>query len=195
MSELAIELKGIDKSFGLVHANRNINLKVRKGTIHGIIGENGAGKSTLMSILYGFYQADHGDIVIDGKTIKIRDPNAARSPPASAWCTSTSCWWKTSPCWKTSCSARKRAQILNASITKARAELKRLEKDYALEVDPDAVIEELPVGLQQRVEILKALYRRRRYPDPRRADGRADAGRSRPPVPHPRAAEGARARR
>ena len=77
MSELAIELKGIDKSFGLVHANRNINLKVRKGTIHGIIGENGAGKSTLMSILYGFYQADHGDILINGQKVNIRDPNAA----------------------------------------------------------------------------------------------------------------------
>ena len=73
----AIELIGIDKKFGAVHANKNINLTVAKGSIHGIIGENGAGKSTLMSILYGFYQADHGDIVIDGKTIKIRDPNAA----------------------------------------------------------------------------------------------------------------------
>jgi ABC-type dipeptide/oligopeptide/nickel transport system ATPase component len=58
MNDIAIELKGIDKKFGLVHANKNINMKVRKGTIHGIIGENGAGKSTLMSILYGFYQAD-----------------------------------------------------------------------------------------------------------------------------------------
>jgi len=77
MSELAIELQGIDKSFGLVHANRNINLKVRKGTIHGIIGENGAGKSTLMSILYGFYQADHGDILVGGRKVSIRDPNAA----------------------------------------------------------------------------------------------------------------------
>lgn len=56
MSDLAIELKGIDKSFGAVHANKNINLQVHKGTIHGIVGENGAGKSTLMSILYGFYQ-------------------------------------------------------------------------------------------------------------------------------------------
>jgi ABC-type uncharacterized transport system ATPase subunit len=63
MNDIAIELKGIDKKFGLVHANKNINMKVRKGTIHGIIGENGAGKSTLMSILYGFYQADTGDIL------------------------------------------------------------------------------------------------------------------------------------
>ena len=77
MNDIAIELKGIDKKFGLVHANKNINLSVRKGTIHGIIGENGAGKSTLMSILYGFYQADAGDIFVDGRKIVIRDPNAA----------------------------------------------------------------------------------------------------------------------
>jgi ABC-type uncharacterized transport system ATPase subunit len=77
MNDIAIELKGIDKKFGLVHANKNINMKVRKGTIHGIIGENGAGKSTLMSILYGFYQADNGDIFVDGRKTVIKDPNAA----------------------------------------------------------------------------------------------------------------------
>ena len=73
----AIELVGIDKSFGAVHANKNINLKVEKGTIHGIIGENGAGKSTLMSIIYGFYQADRGEIRIDGKPLDIRDSQTA----------------------------------------------------------------------------------------------------------------------
>src|SRR4051794_11202212 len=77
MSDIAIELRGIDKSFGPVHANKHIDLVVKKGTIHGIIGENGAGKSTLMSILYGFYQADHGEILIDGKVLTIKDPNAA----------------------------------------------------------------------------------------------------------------------
>ena len=79
MDNIAIELRGIDKSFGPVHANKDINLKVRKGTIHGIIGENGAGKSTLMSILYGFYQADNGEILVDGKPVSIRDPNTAIS--------------------------------------------------------------------------------------------------------------------
>ncbi len=69
----AIELVGIDKSFGAVHANKNIHLKVEKGTIHGIIGENGAGKSTLMSILYGFYQADKGEIRINGQALTIKD--------------------------------------------------------------------------------------------------------------------------
>ena len=64
--ELAIELRKISKRFGHVQANRDIDLKVQRGTIHGIVGENGAGKSTLMSILYGFYQADSGEILING---------------------------------------------------------------------------------------------------------------------------------
>ena len=159
MSELAIELKGIDKSFGLVHANRNINLKVRKGTIHGIIGENGAGKSTLMSILYGFYQADHGDIVINGQTVNIRDPNAAIAA-GIGMVHQHFMLVENFTVLENIMLGAEESQILNAGITKARAELKRLEKEYALEVDPDAVIEELPVGIQQRVEILKALYRK-----------------------------------
>jgi len=159
MNELAIELKGIDKSFGLVHANRNINLKVRKGTIHGIIGENGAGKSTLMSILYGFYQADHGDIVINGQKADIRDPNAAIAA-GIGMVHQHFMLVENFTVLENIMLGAEESQILNAGITKARAELKRLEKEYALEVDPDAVIEELPVGIQQRVEILKALYRK-----------------------------------
>src|SRR5689334_25174322 len=77
MAETAIELIGINKSFGAVHANRDIHLAIPRGSIHGIIGENGAGKSTLMSILYGFYQADHGEIRISGKPVTIRDSQTA----------------------------------------------------------------------------------------------------------------------
>ena len=73
----AIELRGISKAFGPVQANKDIGLAVAKGTIHGIIGENGAGKSTLMSILYGFYQADKGEILIDGTAVRIADSQAA----------------------------------------------------------------------------------------------------------------------
>ena len=69
-----LELKNINKSFGHVQANKNINLTIKKGTIHGIIGENGAGKSTLMSIVYGLYQADTGSINVSGKEIKLRSP-------------------------------------------------------------------------------------------------------------------------
>ena len=73
----AIELKGISKAFGPVQANKDINIAVPKGTIHGIIGENGAGKSTLMSILYGFYKADSGQILVSGKLTPIPDSQSA----------------------------------------------------------------------------------------------------------------------
>src|SRR5690606_22415753 len=77
MADAAIELAGINKSFGAVQANRDINIEIARGTIHGIIGENGAGKSTLMSILYGFYQADSGEIRVNGKPASIATPNDA----------------------------------------------------------------------------------------------------------------------
>ena len=73
----AIELRGIDKSFGPVHANRDVSLTVARGSITGIIGENGAGKSTLMSILYGLYEADSGEILVDGKPVVMRNPRDA----------------------------------------------------------------------------------------------------------------------
>ncbi len=73
----AIELIGVSKSFGPVQANKDIDMTVAKGAIHGIVGENGAGKSTLMSILYGFYKADAGEIKIDGVTTEITDGHAA----------------------------------------------------------------------------------------------------------------------
>jgi general nucleoside transport system ATP-binding protein len=72
MSIPAIQLVGIEKRFGAVHANRSVDLVVENGSIHGIIGENGAGKSTLMSILFGFYEADAGEIIVHGKAIRIR---------------------------------------------------------------------------------------------------------------------------
>lgn len=159
MDSIAIELRGIDKSFGPVHANKNINLKVRKGTIHGVIGENGAGKSTLMSILYGFYQADSGEIHVDGKQVSIRDPNAAIAAGIGMVHQHFMLVENFTVLENVMLGAEE-SQILNKGIAKARVELKRLEREYALEVNPDAVIEELPVGLQQRVEILKALYRR-----------------------------------
>lgn len=158
MGDLAIELKGIDKSFGAVHANKNINLQVRKGTIHGIIGENGAGKSTLMSILYGFYQADRGEIQVNGAQTIIRDPNTAISLGIGMVHQHFMLVDNFTVLENVMLGAEENA-VLNRGITKARAELKRLEDEYALEVDPDAVIEQLPVGLQQRVEILKALFR------------------------------------
>ncbi|MCG5480536.1 MAG: ABC transporter ATP-binding protein [Ensifer alkalisoli] len=159
MDDIAIELRGIDKSFGPVHANRNINLTVRKGTIHGIIGENGAGKSTLMSILYGFYQADRGEILVGGRPVAIRDPNAAIAAGIGMVHQHFMLVENFTVLENVMLGAEDN-QILNKGIAKARSELKRLEREYALEVNPDALIEDLPVGLQQRVEILKALYRK-----------------------------------
>jgi general nucleoside transport system ATP-binding protein len=159
MSDFAIELKGIDKRFGAVHANKNINLQVAKGTIHGIIGENGAGKSTLMSILYGFYQADSGEIFISGQKANIKDSKAAIAAGIGMVHQHFMLVENFSVLENIMLGAEESA-ILTKGITKARAELKRLEEQYEMEVDPDAIIEELPVGVQQRVEILKAIYRK-----------------------------------
>jgi general nucleoside transport system ATP-binding protein len=158
MASAAIELKGINKSFGAVHANRDIHIDIPKGTIHGIIGENGAGKSTLMSILYGFYQADSGEIVVDGKKTEIKTPNDAIAA-GIGMVHQHFMLVETFTVIENIILGAEGSQLLNAGIARARSELHRLEHDYGLEVDPDAVIEELAVGLQQRVEILKALYR------------------------------------
>jgi simple sugar transport system ATP-binding protein len=158
MAEAAIELVGINKSFGAVHANRDIDLKVHRGTIHGIIGENGAGKSTLMSILYGFYQADSGSISVNGKPTTIDTPNDAIAA-GIGMVHQHFMLVENFTVLENVILGAEGEPLLNTSIAKARSELQRLERDYGLEVDPDAVIEQLPVGLQQRVEILKALYR------------------------------------
>lgn len=158
MAEPAIELNGISKRFGAVQANRDINLRIEKGTIHGIIGENGAGKSTLMSILYGFYQADRGEIRIDGKPVNIASPSKAIGMGIGMVHQHFMLVENFSVLENIILGAEGEP-LLNKSIAKARSELNRLEREYELEVDPDAIIEDLPVGRQQRVEILKALYR------------------------------------
>ncbi|MBX3567401.1 MAG: ABC transporter ATP-binding protein [Rhizobiaceae bacterium] len=158
MAGPAIELIGINKSFGTVRANRDINLEVERGTIHGIIGENGAGKSTLMSILYGFYQADSGEIRIGGKTASIRTPNDAIAG-GIGMVHQHFMLVENFTVVENIILGAEGEPLLKRSIGKARSELQRLEREYGLDVDPDAVIEDLAVGLQQRVEILKALYR------------------------------------
>ena len=158
MAEPAIELIGIDKSFGAVRANKAIDLTVERGTIHGIVGENGAGKSTLMSIIYGFYQADRGKIRVGGKTVDITDPNAAIAAGIGMVHQHFMLVENLTVVENVMLGAE-RSPLLRKGISKVRAELRRLEADHGLEVDPDAIVEDLPVGLQQRVEILKALYR------------------------------------
>jgi len=158
MTAAAIELKGISKAFGPVQANKDIAIKVMPGTIHGIIGENGAGKSTLMSILYGFYQADSGDIFINGQKTIIRDSQAAIAAGIGMVFQHFKLVQNFTVLENIILGAEDGA-LLRPSLAKARKELKRLASEYELNVDPDALIEEIGVGMQQRVEILKALYR------------------------------------
>ena len=154
----AIELIGIDKRFGPVHANRDIHLQVEKGTIHGIVGENGAGKSTLMSIHYGFYQADRGQILVDGKEVQIlSSQDAIRHGIGMVH--QQFMLVDTFTVLENIILGAEGDPLVAKAEFRARDLLKRLARDYDLKVDPDAVVSTLSVGEQQRVEILKALFR------------------------------------
>ncbi len=154
----AIELKGISKAFGPVQANKDISISVKRGSIHGIIGENGAGKSTLMSILYGFYKADTGQILIGGQETEIPDSQAAIAAGIGMVFQHFKLVENFTVLENVILGAEDGA-MLQPSIAKARELLTQLAQEYELNVDPDALIENLSVGHQQRVEILKALYR------------------------------------
>ncbi|MGB8313360.1 MAG: ABC transporter ATP-binding protein [Aestuariivirga sp.] len=154
----AIELIGIDKRFGAVHANKDVTLSVGQGSIHGIVGENGAGKSTLMSILFGFYSADKGEIKIKGRVTKIKSSTDAIAHGIGMV---HQHFMLVDPftVLENVVLGAEGGALIGPALAKARTELTRLAHDYELEVDPDAVVRELPVGLQQRVEILKALFK------------------------------------
>ncbi|MCH2075883.1 MAG: ABC transporter ATP-binding protein [Rhodobacteraceae bacterium] len=158
MSTAAIELKGISKAFGPVQANKDISISVQPGTIHGIIGENGAGKSTLMSILYGFYKADAGEIFIRGQKTSIPDSQAAIAAGIGMVFQHFKLVENFTVLENIILGAED-GGFLKPSLAKARKLLKELADDYGLSVDPDAKVEALSVGYQQRIEILKALYR------------------------------------
>ncbi|UWQ92214.1 ABC transporter ATP-binding protein [Rhodobacteraceae bacterium M382] len=158
MTAPAIELKGISKAFGPVQANKDISISVAPGTIHGIIGENGAGKSTLMSILYGFYKADKGEVWIHGKRTEIPDSQAAIAAGIGMVFQHFKLVENFTVLENIILGAED-GRLLRPSLAKARKSLKELAAEYELNVDPDALIEEIGVGMQQRVEILKALYR------------------------------------
>jgi simple sugar transport system ATP-binding protein len=154
----AVELVGIDKWFGPVHANRAVSLKIASGSIHGIVGENGAGKSTLMSILYGYYRADAGEIRIAGRQVDIKDSHDALAHGIGMV---HQHFMLVDPftVLENVTLGVEGGFLLAPGAARARAELERLQRDYKLEVNLDARVGDLPVGLQQRVEILKALYR------------------------------------
>jgi len=158
VSAPAVELAGVDKRFGAVHANRAIDLVVEAGTIHGIVGENGAGKSTLMNILYGFYKADGGTIRIDGTERRITSTQDAIDAGIGMV---HQHFMLVEPftVLENILLGAEGGFLLTRGTERARRELLELEQAYALEVDIDAVVADLPVGIQQRVEILKALFR------------------------------------
>ncbi|MDC0074670.1 ABC transporter ATP-binding protein [Alphaproteobacteria bacterium] len=154
----SLEIKNISKSFGSVKANDLISFKVTKGTIHGIIGENGAGKSTLMSIVYGYYQADSGHIFVNGNKANITSPEKALSY-GIGMVHQHFMLVNTFTVLENLILGAESGKVLDKSLKKARKQLEELEKNYSLNVDPEKLISDLPVGIRQRVEILKALYR------------------------------------
>ena len=158
MRNIAIELSGISKSFGPVQANRDINLSVETGTIHGIVGENGAGKSTLMSILYGFYMPDEGAMRVFGEPL---DFNSSEKAIEAGIGMVHQHFMLGEPftVLENIVLGAEGGFLLGGAMGRARQALLELSEKYGLSVDPDAVIDNLPVGVQQRVEILKALYR------------------------------------
>ncbi len=154
----AIELRGISKSFGPVQANKDISIRVMPGTIHGIIGENGAGKSTLMSILYGFYKADAGEIFVNGTKTEIPDSQAAIAAGIGMVFQHFKLVQNFTVLENVVLGAEQ-GRLLRPSLARARKLLSELAIEYELNVDPDSRIDQIGVGMQQRVEILKALYR------------------------------------
>jgi simple sugar transport system ATP-binding protein len=153
---MSLELKGITKKFGSLIANDSINLKVAKGEIHAILGENGAGKSTLMNVVYGLTQADSGSIWVDGSEVKISEPSDALNfgigmvhqhfmlVPVFTVAENIVLGHEVS----------KRGIL---SLTEARMKIAQIAAEFKFEVNPDELIEDLPVGMQQRVEIIRAL--------------------------------------
>jgi general nucleoside transport system ATP-binding protein len=157
-SSTALELCGIDKRFGAVHANHLITFSIARGSIHGLIGENGAGKSTLMNIVYGFHRPDAGEIRVKGRRVDIHSPQNAIAA-GIGMVHQHFMLVENFTVLENVILGVEGASRLKTGMARAERELQRLARDYGLEVPLNSIVSELPVGLQQRVEILKALYR------------------------------------
>ena len=168
-SGVELELRGITKRFGSLVANNHIDLKVASGEIRGLLGENGAGKTTLMNVLYGLLQPDEGEILLDGAAVTIRSPRDAINAgigmvhqhfmlvPVFTVTENVALGAEQVRRIKVPGLPALRTGLLDRR--QARRQVVELSERYGLQVDPDARIEDLPVGVQQRVEIIKALLR------------------------------------
>jgi ABC-type uncharacterized transport system ATPase subunit len=154
----ALELRGIDKHFGAVHANRSVSLTVARGSVHGLVGENGAGKSTLMNIVYGFHPADAGEIRVQGRPVKLRRPAEAIAA-GIGMVHQHFMLVENFTVLENAVLGCEGGARLETGLARARAGLERLGRDYGLEVPLDAPVETLSVGVRQRAEILRTLYR------------------------------------
>ena len=154
----AIEMLNITKRFPGIVANDNITLQLKKGEIHALLGENGAGKSTLMSVLFGLYQPEEGVIKKDGQAVEIRDPNDANALGIGM----VHQHFKLVECFSVLDNIIMGVEPCKHGFLQkgeAREKVLSLSEKYGLHVDPDALVEDITVGMQQRTEILKMLYR------------------------------------
>ena len=153
---MSLELRGITKTFGALTANDSIDLKVETGQIHAILGENGAGKSTLMNIVYGLLKADSGEILIDGKVVNISEPSDALSVGIGMVHQHFMLVPVFSVAENIMLGHEKFNKFRVLDLDEARKAIRTISEDFGLQVDPDAIVETLPVGIQQKVEIIKA---------------------------------------
>ena len=156
--EYVIEMLGIRKEFGNFVANNNITLQLKKGEIHALLGENGAGKSTLMNVLFGLYQPEAGEIKVRGESVKITDPNKANEL-GIGMVHQHFMLVENFTVTENIILGSETTKLGFVNIKDAAKEIEALSKKYNLDVDPYAKIEDISVGMQQRVEILKTLYR------------------------------------
>ncbi|CAB4693571.1 MAG: ATP-binding cassette domain-containing protein [Actinobacteria bacterium] len=153
---MSLELKGITKKFGALVANDQINLKVEKGEIHAILGENGAGKSTLMNIVYGLLEADSGSIFVDGKQVDIKEPSDALNCGIGM----VHQHFMLVPVFTVAENivlGHEQTKRGILTLDDAKVKIASIAKEFKFDINPDALIEDLSVGIQQRVEIIRAL--------------------------------------
>ena len=158
MAEYVVEMRDIVKDFPGLRANDHITLQLKKGEVHALLGENGAGKSTLMSILFGLYRADEGQILVKGKEVQITNPNVANELGIGMVHQHFKLVHNFTVTENIVLGLEPRRGV-TMDLKSAAARIAELSRQYGLEVDPNAKIEEISVGMQQRVEILKMLYR------------------------------------